>query len=70
MAAFTRSPAERDGLRVELRSSCADNVHVELEQVDAEFFLEFICAKLGPVIFTAGIEEAIRTPLAWSDRIT
>ena len=41
----------------------------ELEQFDAEFFIDFISEKLGPVYYNAGIEEAIRTHLAWSERI-
>ena len=70
MAAITLSPAERERLRDELQNYCAENFNVELEQFDAEFFLDFICEKLGPVFFNAGIEEAIRTQLAWSERIS
>ena len=70
MAAITLSPAERERLRDELQNYCAENFNVELEQFDAEFFLDFICEKLGPVFFNAGIEEAIRTHLAWSERIS
>ena len=32
-------------------------------------FIDFISEKLGPVYYNAGIEEAIRTHLAWSERI-
>ena len=70
MAAITLSPAARERLRDELQTYCAANFHVALEQFDAEFFLDFICEKLGPVFFNAGIEEAIRTHLAWSERIS
>ncbi|EOZ0912916.1 DUF2164 family protein, partial [Klebsiella quasipneumoniae] len=43
--------------------------NLELEQFDAEFFVDFIAQELGPLFYNAGIEEAIRTHLAWSERI-
>lgn len=61
MADITLSPAERDGLREALRDYCRDHFELELEQFDAEFFIDFISEKLGPVYYNAGIEEAIRT---------
>ncbi|MGM1198218.1 DUF2164 family protein, partial [Klebsiella pneumoniae] len=36
---------------------------------DAEFFVDFIAKELGPLFYNAGIEEAIRTHQAWSERI-
>ncbi|POP45647.1 DUF2164 domain-containing protein [Superficieibacter electus] len=69
MADITLSPAERDRLRSELESYCATHFDLELEQFDAEFFIDFIIEKLGPAFYNAGIEEAIRTHIAWSDRI-
>ncbi|EMO3753131.1 TPA: DUF2164 family protein, partial [Klebsiella pneumoniae] len=42
---------------------------LELEQFDAEFFVDFIAKELGPLFYNAGIEEAIRTHQAWSERI-
>ena len=69
MADITLSPAERDGLREALRDYCRDHFELELEQFDAEFFIDFISETLGPVYYNAGIEEAIRTHLAWSERI-
>ena len=60
--------AQRDGLRDALRDYCRDHFELELEQFDAGF-IDFISEKLGPVYYNAGIEEAIRTHLAWSERI-
>ena len=68
MADITLSLAQRDG-RDALRDYCRDHFELELEQFDAEFFIDFISEKLGPVYYNAGIEEAIRTHLAWSERI-
>ena len=69
MADITLSLAQRSGLRDALRDYCRDHFELELEQFDAEFFIDFISEKLGPVYYNAGIEEAIRTHLAWSERI-
>ncbi len=57
MAAITLSPAERERLRDELQNYCAENFNVELEQFDAEFFLDFICEKLGPVFLTRELKK-------------
>ena len=46
-----------------------EHFELELEQFDAEFFVDFVIDKLGPAFYNAGIEEAIRTHLAWSERI-
>ncbi len=48
---------------------CAETFDLELEQFDAEFFVDFIAKELGPLFYNAGIEEAIRTHQAWSERI-
>ncbi|WP_336219547.1 DUF2164 domain-containing protein [Citrobacter amalonaticus] len=69
MAEITLSPAERERLRNALTDYCRDHFELELEQFDAEFFIDFISEKLGPAYYNAGIEEAIRTHLAWSERI-
>lgn len=69
MAEITLSPAERERLRNALTDYCRDNFELELEQFDAEFFIDFISEKLGTAYYNAGIEEAIRTHLAWSERI-
>ena len=69
MADITLSPTQRDGLRDALRDYCRDHFELQVEQFDAEFFIDFISEKLGPVYYNAGIEEAIRTHLAWSERI-
>ncbi len=48
-------------LRDELSKYCAETFDLELEQFDAEFFVDFIAKELGPLFYNAGIEEAIRT---------
>ena len=63
------SPAQRDLLRDKLSKYCEDTINLEREQFDAEFFFDFIAKELGPLFYNAGIEEAIRTHLAWSERI-
>lgn len=69
MADLTLSAAERERLRDELERYCRDQFALHLEQFDAEFFIDFIIDKLGPAFYNAGIEEAIRTHLAWNERI-
>ncbi|MBJ9888745.1 DUF2164 family protein [Citrobacter sedlakii] len=69
MADLTLSAAERERLRDELELYCRDQFDLHLEQFDAEFFIDFIIDKLGPAFYNAGIEEAIRTHLAWNERI-
>ncbi|HAU4331413.1 DUF2164 domain-containing protein [Citrobacter freundii] len=69
MAEITLAPADRDRLRSELETYCSDHFDLELEQFDAEFFIDFIIEKLGSAFYNAGIEEAIRTHIAWSERI-
>ncbi len=61
------SPAQRDLLRDKLSKYCEETFNLELEQFDAEFFVDFIAKELGPLFYNAGIEEAIRTHLAWSE---
>ena len=56
------SQAQRDLLRDRLSKYCAETFDLELEQFDAEFFVDFM-------VYNAGIEEAIRTHQAWSERI-
>ncbi|MNN83596.1 hypothetical protein D3C81_2006580 [compost metagenome] len=69
MAEITLSSSERDRLRNELETYCSDHFDLGLEQFDAEFFIDFIIEKLGPAFYNAGIEEAIRTHIAYSERI-
>lgn len=59
---ITLTPAEREKLRDRLTDYCA-------KQFDAEFFIDFIIENLGPAFYNAGIDEAIRTHFAWSERI-
>ena len=66
---ITLTPAEREKLRDRLTDYCAKQFDLDLEQFDAEFFIDFIIENLGPAFYNAGIDEAIRTHLAWSERI-
>ncbi len=54
MADITLSPAQRDGLREALRDYCRDRFELELEQFDAEFFIDFISEKTGPRVLQRG----------------
>lgn len=69
MSKIDLSHGERDLLREKLQTYCADNLDLELEQFDAEFFVDFVIDNLGPVLFNAGIDEAIRTHVAYSEHI-
>ena len=69
MSEIELSPAQRDLLRDRLSKYYEETFNLELEQFDAEFFVDFIAQELGPLFYNAGIEEAIRTHLAWSERI-
>ena len=69
MSDIDLSPPQRDLLREKLSKYCEENFELELEQFDAEFFVDFIAKELGPLFYNAGIEEAIRTHQAWSERI-
>ena len=69
MAEINLSPGERKQLREKLCTYCERNFDLELEQFDAEFFVDFIAEQLGPLFYNAGIEEAIRTHVAYSERI-
>ncbi|WP_437887395.1 DUF2164 domain-containing protein [Phytobacter sp. V91] len=69
MSKIDLSHGERDLLREKLQTYCADHLDLELEQFDAEFFVDFIIDNLGPVLFNAGIDEAIRTHVAYSEHI-
>ena len=64
---MTLNSARRSAsLRDRLSKYCAETFDLELEQFDAEFFVDFIAKELGPLFYNAGIEEAIRTHQAWS----
>ena len=69
MAEINLTPGEREQLREKLCTYCERNFDLELEQFDAEFFEDFIAEQLGPLFYNAGIEEAIRTHVAYSERI-
>ncbi len=69
MAEVNISESEKDLIRDKLEAYCRDNLDLELEQFDAEFLCDFVVKELGPLFYNAGIEEAIRTQAAWSERI-
>lgn len=69
MAEVNLSEGEKDLIRDKLAAYCRDNLDIELEQFDAEFLCDFVVKELGPLFFNAGIEEAIHTQAAWSERI-
>ena len=50
-------------------ATCCATGSASTAQFDAEFFVDFIAKELGPLFYNAGIEEAIRTHQAWSERI-
>ena len=55
MADITLTTGERDLLREKLCAYCEQNFDLELEQFDAEFFVDFIAKELGPMFYNAGI---------------
>lgn len=69
MAEVNISESEKDLIRDKLAAYCRDNLDIVLEQFDAEFLCDFVVKELGPLFFNAGIEEAIHTQAAWSERI-
>jgi uncharacterized protein (DUF2164 family) len=69
MSKIDLSHSEREMLREKLQRYCTDNFDLELEQFDAEFFVDFVIENIGPTLFNAGIDEAIRTHAAYSERI-
>ncbi|STU90129.1 Uncharacterized conserved protein [Klebsiella michiganensis] len=69
MSDIDLSPPQRDLLREKLSKYCEENFELELEQFDAEFFVDFIAKELGPMFYNAGIDAAIATHLAWGERI-
>lgn len=62
MSDIDLSPPQRDLLREKLSKYCEENFELELEQFDAEFFVDFIAKELGPMFYNAGIDAAIRHP--------
>ncbi|MBK4716238.1 MULTISPECIES: DUF2164 domain-containing protein [Tenebrionibacter/Tenebrionicola group] len=69
MAEVSISESEKNLIRDKLTAYCRENLSLELEQFDAEFLCDFVVKSLGPVFYNAGVEEAIRTQAAWSERI-
>lgn len=69
MAEVNVSESERLFIREKLSEYCRDNLDFELGQFDTEFLCDFVVKTLGPVFYNAGIEDAIHTQAAWSERI-
>ena len=67
MADITLSLAQRDGLAMRSETTAAIISNWSWNSSTLSF-IDFISEKLGPVYYNAGI-EAIRTHLAWSERI-
>ena len=58
------SQAQRDLLRDRLsKYCCAETFDLELEQFDAEFFVDFIAKELGPLFYNAGIGKRPSAPI-------
>jgi hypothetical protein len=51
MSDIDLSPPQRDLLREKLSKYCEETFDLELEQFDAEFFVDFIAKELGPQCF-------------------
>lgn len=69
MAEIKLNVGETDDIREKLITYCEQNFDLKLEQFDADFFTDFVIKELGKVIYNAGIEDAIKTHTAWSERI-
>jgi uncharacterized protein (DUF2164 family) len=69
MAEIKLNVGEADEIREKLVAYCETNFSLKLEQFDADFFADFVIKELGKVIYNAGVEEAIKTHIAWSERI-
>ncbi|MGY5958598.1 DUF2164 domain-containing protein [Kosakonia sp. BK9b] len=69
MADIALTHSEREQLRDKLQAYCETHFELELEQFDAEFFIDFIAEQIGPAFYNAGIDEAIRTHALYSERI-
>ncbi len=53
---------QRDLLRDRLSKYCAETFDLELEQFDAEFFVDFIAKELGP-LFTTPVSKRPSAPI-------
>ncbi|RPH30143.1 DUF2164 family protein [Buttiauxella warmboldiae] len=69
MAEIKLNLGEKEAIRDRLVAYCEKNFDLALEQFDADFFCDFVIQELGPVLFNAGVEEAIKTHIAYSERI-
>lgn len=69
MAEIKLNLHEKEDIRSKLVDYCEGNFNLTLEQFDADFFVDFVIKELGPVLYNAGIEEAIKTHLAYNERV-
>ncbi|TNV22723.1 DUF2164 domain-containing protein [Buttiauxella sp. B2] len=69
MSEIKLNVGETDDIREKLVAYCEKNLDLKLEQFDADFFTDFVIKELGKVIYNAGVEEAIKVHIAWSERI-
>ncbi|RJT27892.1 DUF2164 domain-containing protein [Buttiauxella izardii] len=69
MAEIKLNLHEKEDIRSKLVDYCEENFNLTLEQFDADFFVDFVIKELGPVLYNAGIEEAIKTHLAYNERV-
>ncbi len=57
------SQAQRDLLRDRLSKYCAETFDLELEQFDAEFFVDFIAKELGPLFYNMPVSKRPSAPI-------
>ncbi len=62
MSDIELSPAQRDLLRERLSKYCEETFNLELEQFDAEFFVDFIAKELG-LCFTTPVLRKPSAPI-------
>ncbi|MGB7801467.1 DUF2164 domain-containing protein [Buttiauxella sp.] len=69
MSEIKLSLNEKEDIRQKLVDYCEANFDLTLEQFDADFFTDFVIKELGTALFNAGVDEAIKTHVAYCDRI-
>lgn len=69
MPEISLSPEARALMIGKLKAYCADTFELQLGQFEVEFFLDFIEEVCGPAFYNSGVEQAIKTYAAWSERV-
>ncbi|MCE0811418.1 DUF2164 domain-containing protein [Buttiauxella sp. S04-F03] len=69
MAEIKLNAGEKEDIRQKLVDYCEANFDLRLEQFDADFFTDFVIEELGPALYNAGVEEAIKTHATYCERI-